>query len=90
MQAAWHQHRKYMLHESQACLTIHRMREKTFNRLLRLIPVADIAAEFNISQPAVFQWRNNGIPSARAIRIEKMTNGMLTREELCPDFPWNG
>lgn len=37
----------------------------------------------------VTNWRARGrIPPERAAQIDEITNGMISRRDLCPDFPW--
>lgn len=63
--------------------------EAIFDRIIEHVSVSELAGTFSISNPAVFQWRINGIPSNRAAIIEKMTNGEVRRHEMCPNFPWD-
>jgi|APSaa5957512576_1039674.scaffolds.fasta_scaffold201868_2 DNA-binding transcriptional regulator YdaS (Cro superfamily) len=46
----------------------------------------ELAKQIGISQVAVSKWMKNGIPPNRAIQIEQLTNGEITRQELRPDF----
>jgi len=46
----------------------------------------ELAKQIGISQVAVSKWKKNGIPPNRAIQIEQLTNGEITRQELRPDF----
>lgn len=43
-----------------------------------------LAHKLGISQAAVSQWKK--IPLTRAIQIEKLTKGKITRHEMRPDF----
>lgn len=43
-----------------------------------------LARKLGISQAAVSQWKK--IPLARAIQIEALTNGEITRHQMRPDF----
>lgn len=65
------------------------MKKTIFENLIKHISVAELSDAFDISRPAVFQWRLTGIPSNRAAKIEKMISGAIKKEELCPDFSWN-
>jgi DNA-binding transcriptional regulator YdaS (Cro superfamily) len=51
---------------------------------------AALAAHLNIEPPTVNQWitGRRPVPPARAVEIEKATNGKVKRHELCPGFPW--
>ncbi len=40
------------------------------------------------SSMAISQWKKRGVPIKRAIQIEELTKGAITRQQLCPDFPW--
>lgn len=44
--------------------------------------VAKLAKVLNVSQPAVSQWRINGIPADRAIEIERLTDGMFKAVDI--------
>jgi DNA-binding transcriptional regulator YdaS (Cro superfamily) len=46
-----------------------------------------LARKLGITQAAVSQWKK--IPLARAIQIEALTKGKITRQEMRPDF-WKG
>lgn len=43
-----------------------------------------LARKLGITQEAVSQWKQ--IPTARAIQIERLTKGKITRHEMRPDF----
>jgi DNA-binding transcriptional regulator YdaS (Cro superfamily) len=43
-----------------------------------------LARKLGITQAAVSQWKK--IPLARAIQIEALTKGKITRQEMRPDF----
>lgn len=53
---------------------------------------AKMAKLLDVRPPTVNQWCSGvrPIPAARAIQIEKHTEGQVKREDLCPSFPWNG
>lgn len=52
---------------------------------------AELARRLKVSTPTVSQWCSGGrpIPPKRAIAIESATDRQVTRQELCPDFPWD-
>jgi DNA-binding transcriptional regulator YdaS (Cro superfamily) len=35
---------------------------------------------------AVYRWHTKGVPPERALQIEILTNGMVTRQDLRPDL----
>ena len=43
-----------------------------------------------VSQPLVCQWidGSRSMSPVTALIAEKKTGGKFTREQLCPDFPW--
>jgi DNA-binding transcriptional regulator YdaS (Cro superfamily) len=52
---------------------------------------ACLARRLKVSPPTVNQWCSGDrpIPAARAIQIESLTGGVVTRNSLCPSFPWS-
>lgn len=62
------------------------MNKATLKKLFRLKSQADIARHFKITESAVSQWKINGIPPRRAIDLEKLLAGQITRHELCPEL----
>lgn len=44
--------------------------------------VAKLAKVLRVSQPAVSQWRLNGIPANRAIEIERITDGKFKAVDI--------
>ena len=51
----------------------------------------ELARRLGVSPPTVNQWCSAArpIPAKRAVQIELMTEGKVSRKELCPSFPWN-
>ena len=51
---------------------------------------AELARRLKVRTPTVSQWCSGArpIPPARAVAIESVTDRQVTRQELCPDFPW--
>lgn len=45
-----------------------------------------LADKFNISQQAVSQWFDRGVPPHRVPLIIKMTNGLVSPGDLRPDI----
>jgi DNA-binding transcriptional regulator YdaS (Cro superfamily) len=48
-----------------------------------------LADSCGVKYQAVQKWRKNRVPPERAGRIEEVTQGQVTRRDLCPDFPWD-
>jgi DNA-binding transcriptional regulator YdaS (Cro superfamily) len=47
---------------------------------------ADLARELDVTPQAVNNWWvRKKIPWYRAVQIEEVTGGLVTREELCPE-----
>lgn len=46
---------------------------------------AEAARRLGVEPMTVSQWAKRGIPLKRAIQIEKITGGAITKEQLCPD-----
>lgn len=51
---------------------------------------AELARLLKVRPPTVSGWcaGERPVPAARAVQIELITKGEVTREELCPSFPW--
>ncbi len=51
---------------------------------------ADLARLLDVTPQAVTHWLNGARPIAplKAVAIEELTKGQVTRLELRPDFPW--
>lgn len=49
------------------------------------------AVRMGVTQGLVNQWISGltKVGPERALEIEKATAGMVTRRELCPQFPWD-
>lgn len=54
--------------------------------------IAKIALYADVTAGAVRHWVNGTrkCPPHKAPIVEEATNGIVTRYELRPDFPWNG
>jgi DNA-binding transcriptional regulator YdaS (Cro superfamily) len=46
--------------------------------------IAKLAELMGISSVALYKWRQ--VPAARALELERLTNGAVTRHELRPDI----
>jgi DNA-binding transcriptional regulator YdaS (Cro superfamily) len=56
----------------------------TFNEWVASKPgrLTELAATFSISQSAVSQWLNNGVPKTRMLAIRDLSAGAVTLEEM--------
>ena len=45
-----------------------------------------MARKMGINPMTVSQWKRNGMPAKRAVEIERLTGGLVTRAELLPDI----
>lgn len=51
---------------------------------------AGLAKACGVSQPAVHGWQvRQRVTAERAIQIERVTDGRVTRHELRPDIDWS-
>jgi len=57
-----------------------------FDRLLEIYKTHDaIAAAFKMERQNVTYWKNHGIPSNRAIEVERKTNMRITAMDVLKD-----
>lgn len=51
---------------------------------------ANLARALGVAPPTVNQWIKEGrpVPEGRGAEIERLTGGVVTVEELCPDARW--
>ena len=51
---------------------------------------AELARLLSVRAPTVSQWCSGErpIPAPRAVEIENLTKGEVSRRDLCPSFPW--
>ncbi|MBF8729746.1 helix-turn-helix domain-containing protein [Pseudomonas guariconensis] len=51
---------------------------------------AELARRLNVAAPTVNQWCSGerAVPPKRALQIEALTDGAVSRSDLCPSFPW--
>jgi DNA-binding transcriptional regulator YdaS (Cro superfamily) len=51
---------------------------------------AELARLLNVSRQSVASWHigKSTLPPVRAVQIEVLTHGEITREKLRPDYPW--
>lgn len=47
------------------------------------------AGACGVTYQAVQRWLRKGVPPARAVQLEILSNGAYSRRELCPTFPWD-
>jgi len=52
----------------------------------------NLAGQLGVRPPTVNQWLSGvrPVPPKRAIQIEAITHGSSKKEDLCPNFPWEG
>lgn len=50
-----------------------------------------LARKMEVSYQAVLNWKNGfAVPNPlNCVRIEKITNGVVRREDILPDYPWS-
>ena len=57
-----------------------------FEKLKEIIGSDENIAElFGMKRQAVLYWKQNGIPTDRALEVEKKTNGKITAMEVLED-----
>lgn len=44
-----------------------------------------LAKHFGVSQPAITQWRTNGVPVNRMKAVRDFTNGEVTLDDMLPE-----
>lgn len=51
----------------------------------------ELAKTLGVAPSAVSHWLNGHrpIPHLRAVAIEKLTGGEVSRRDLAPDYPWD-
>ena len=51
---------------------------------------AEMARRLRVAAPTVNQWCSGerSVPAKRALQIEALTQGAVSRVDLCPSFPW--
>ena len=47
---------------------------------------AALASVLHVTPMAVTHWKRRGVPPRKAVRIEYLTGGRITRQELCPEL----
>lgn len=50
-----------------------------------------LARKLEVCYQTVLNWKNGiAVPnSLNCVRIEKITSGVVKREDILPDYPWN-
>ena len=53
--------------------------------------INELAKKIGVSYSTIINWRNNrfSVSMENCLKIEKATNGLVKKEELLPDYPWN-
>ena len=51
----------------------------------------DLAAKVGVSYKTVLDWKNGRVKLSpiNCVKMEKLTNGEVKREEILPDYPWD-
>lgn len=51
---------------------------------------AALAGLLSVQPPTVSQWCSGArpVPAERALQIEAICEGQVSRSDLCPSFPW--
>jgi len=63
--------------------------------ILKAIEIAggakELAKKVGVSYQTILSWKNERIvpSSLNCIKIEKATEGKVTRKEILPNFPWD-
>ncbi|MFP4137452.1 MAG: Cro/CI family transcriptional regulator [Halomonas sp.] len=47
---------------------------------------ASVAAAFGVSEQSVSRWRRQGMTAQRALQVEQLTQGAVTRRDIRPDL----
>lgn len=66
--------------------------ETAIQRAVRLMGgPSEAARKINCNQSFVSQMTRGDrpVPPKRAVQIEVVLKGAVTRQDLCPDFPWD-
>lgn len=48
--------------------------------------IAKLAEKCEVSRTAVYQWLEKGVSPERAVHIERVLHGAVSRREFCPDL----
>lgn len=66
-----------------------------FKEIVKLLGQKEIVYMCNVTQPTISNWLKKGIPEHRLVvlapKIEELTEGKVTRKDLCPNiykFVW--
>lgn len=51
---------------------------------------AEIARQLEVKAPTVSQWCSGErpVPAKRALELERLSGGQVSKASLCPGFPW--
>ncbi len=51
----------------------------------------ELAEKMNVSYKSVLDWKNGRVKLSpiNCVKMEKLTNGEVKREEILPDYPWD-
>ena len=63
------------------------MKNEALNKAFKIYgSQAKLARALNIAPMAVSKWKTKGVPPQRALEIERITSGAITRQDLRPDL----
>ena len=63
------------------------MNKKALNKAIKFFgSQRQMAIALGIEPMTVTHWKRQGMPAKRAVQIEQVTNGHVTRKELLPDI----
>lgn len=64
---------------------------KAMEEVVRIIgSKAEVARKLDVKAPTVSQWCSGErpVPAKRALELEKLSGGLVSKAALCPGFPW--
>jgi DNA-binding transcriptional regulator YdaS (Cro superfamily) len=62
---------------------------KAFDRAIAAAGgISNLAKKLGYAQSRVSNWRTRGVPTKEAPKVEEAVDRVVTRRDLCPDFPW--
>lgn len=57
-----------------------------FRAVESLGSVSALARALRITRAAIYQWDEGEVPPKRALEIERVTRGAVTKQQLCPSI----
>jgi DNA-binding transcriptional regulator YdaS (Cro superfamily) len=51
----------------------------------------ELAEKMNVSYKSVLDWKNGRVKLSpiNCVKMEKLTDGKVKREDILPEYPWN-